>query len=99
MERTAAAMGGQAQGPVQGYMSPKTKVYLVCVPLRSISVNPQTNSLIQSDVSDHLETALSSLDQFATMTDNLIDFVFNVRLRRALGVKLLMQSPDERQCH
>jgi hypothetical protein len=35
--------------------------------------------LTQSDASDHLEIVLSSLDQFSTMTDNLIDFVFNVR--------------------
>ncbi|KIM32024.1 hypothetical protein M408DRAFT_327383 [Serendipita vermifera MAFF 305830] len=59
LERTAAAMGADYKGPVEGYMSPKTKVYL-------------------SDVSDHLETILSSLDQFATIADNLIDLTFNI---------------------
>lgn len=32
VDRTAAAMGGQVQGSVQGYMTPKTKVYLVSLP-------------------------------------------------------------------
>lgn len=61
LERTAAALAvaGIPQGQVQGYMSPKTKVYL-------------------ADISDHLETITSSLEQFNTMTDNLIDFVFNM---------------------
>ncbi|KAG8841283.1 hypothetical protein FRC20_005118 [Serendipita sp. 405] len=59
-ERTIAActVAGQP-APAQGYMSPKTKVYL-------------------ADIGDHLETIMSSLDQFSTMTDNLIDFVFNM---------------------
>lgn len=29
LERTAAAMGTDSKGPVEGYMSPKTKIYLV----------------------------------------------------------------------
>ncbi|KAG8813777.1 hypothetical protein FRC17_001431 [Serendipita sp. 399] len=59
-ERTIAActVAGQP-APAQGYITPKTKVYL-------------------ADISDHLETIMSSLDQFSTMTDNLIDFVFNM---------------------
>lgn len=29
LERTAACMGAGNEGPVQGFMSPKTKIYLV----------------------------------------------------------------------
>lgn len=29
LERTAAAMGADYKGPVEGFMSPKTKIYLV----------------------------------------------------------------------
>jgi hypothetical protein len=75
-ERTAAALADQTQGPVQGYMSAKSKIYLVGQP--SCTDRQIIHTLIQSDASDHLEVVLSSLDQFSTMTDNLIDFVFNV---------------------
>jgi len=62
LERTAACMGPGNEEPLQGFMSPKTKIYL-------------------ADVSDHLETILSSLDQFATLADNLIDLSFNINAR------------------
>jgi len=31
-----------------------------------------------ADVADHLETVLSSLNQYSTMVDNLVDFAFNM---------------------
>lgn len=76
LERTAACMGTAT--PVQGFISPKTKVYLVGRMFDRVGLFYLT--FTQSDVSDHLESILSSLDQFATMTDGLVDFTFNVSI-------------------
>ncbi|PVF93815.1 hypothetical protein CPB86DRAFT_766960 [Serendipita vermifera] len=40
-------------------------------------MSPKTKVYL-ADVSDHLESIMSSLDQFSTMADNLIDFTFNM---------------------
>ncbi|PPQ78053.1 hypothetical protein CVT25_015598 [Psilocybe cyanescens] len=56
---------------VQGYFSYKAKVYLT---------NFEVVLLMhgQADVSDHMDFALTSLDMFAGISENLINYAFNV---------------------
>lgn len=66
-----------ANQPRVGYMSYRTSIYLVsftCSELRFISHDGR----LQSDIQDHIEFALRSLDMFAGVTAHLIDFSFNV---------------------
>lgn len=67
---------------VEGFMSHKAKIYLVrCV----YWIIPSAGVLIcvtffrnKADVHDHMEYILTSLDMFAGISENLINFTFNV---------------------
>ena len=56
-----AALQEKHDGPVVGFMSHRSKIYL-------------------ADVHDHMEYILTSLDMIAGITENLINYTFNVRL-------------------
>lgn len=36
---------------------------------------------MKADVADHIDFALSSLDMFSAIAENLLNYAFNVRLR------------------
>jgi len=61
---------------VVGFMSHKAKIYLVSLILRCFIVRP--SYLWQADVFDHMEYILASLDMFAGVSENLINYTFNV---------------------
>lgn len=62
---------------VEGYFSYKSKVYLVSSrfsDLRSLKLSFD----MQADVYDHIDFALTSLDMFSDISENLINYAFNV---------------------
>ena len=63
---------------VVGFMSHKSKIYLVCVLCVLLVLWLISQNLSQADVFDHMEHILSSLDMFAGIAENLIDYTFNV---------------------
>ena len=82
VERTAACLdlSESADQKVVGYLSPKSKIYLVGPFLHGLSsiLWPDVLSL-QADVYDHMEYAMASLDMYSAMAENLINYTFNVR--------------------
>ena len=62
---------------VEGYMSHKSRIYLVRRLRYSARAHVDRSS--QADVHDHMEQVLTSLDLFAGICSNLIDYTFNVR--------------------
>ncbi|KIK29956.1 hypothetical protein PISMIDRAFT_648208, partial [Pisolithus microcarpus 441] len=71
----ALAEPGDRELPVQGFMSHKAKIYLVEA--------DETYAYLcagreQADVHDHVEYILSTMDTFAGMAENLINYTFNV---------------------
>ena len=60
----------------QGYMSHKARIYLVrpCLICEGCFII----DCYQADVHDHVEYVLSSLDMFSGISDNLIEYTFNV---------------------
>ncbi|KAG6909489.1 hypothetical protein DXG01_017211 [Tephrocybe rancida] len=68
---------------VQGYLTYTAKLYLVSRLLNNALSNPQ------SDVSDHMDFILASLDIFAGLSENLINFAFNsatISIHRTFGL-------------
>ena len=65
---------------VVGYMSHKSKIYLVSTSFRSLLIRQVDAFSPQADVYDHIDYALTSLDMYAAMAENLINFGFNVGL-------------------
>jgi len=81
-ERTAACLDLSESGDqkVVGYLSPKSKIYLVGPFLRGLSSISCLDVLsLQADVYDHMEYAMASLDMYSAMAENLINYTFNVR--------------------
>lgn len=78
VDRTAASLDLSISGDqkVVGYMSHKAKIYLVG-PFSSQSAWLDVLDL-QADVYDHMEYAMSSLDMYSAMAENLINYTFNV---------------------
>lgn len=62
--------------PVQGWMSHKSKIYLVC--LLPLSHTCIWLTVSQADVHDHMDYILTSLDMFTGIADNLVDYTFNM---------------------
>lgn len=60
-----------------GYMSHKSKIYLVSR-LNFVFRRCSNCDSQQADVHDHMEYILASLDMFANIGENLIDYTFNV---------------------
>ncbi len=81
VDRTAACLDlssttvGQK---VPGYMSHKAKIYLVSSSFRLLLSCEVDAFSPQADVHDHIEYALTSLDMYAAMAENLINYTFNV---------------------
>lgn len=69
---------------VVGYMSLKAKIYLVGLVLLSFP-----SHLWQADVFDHMEYILASLDMFSGISENLVNYSFNVRELNILIPRLL----------
>lgn len=59
-------------------MSYKAKTYLVC---NTFEFRPVAHMSHKADVYDHMEFVLTSLDMFAGISENLINYAFNVRTR------------------
>ena len=81
VERTAACLDSSESGDQKavGYLSPKSKIYLVGPFLHGLlsMLWPDVLSL-QADVYDHIEYAMTSLDMYSAMAENLINYSFNV---------------------
>lgn len=79
-DRCAALADASEAGAVvkvEGFMSHKAKIYLVCPALINLDFL-NVHCLWQADVHDHMEYILTSLDMFASISENLINFTFNV---------------------
>jgi hypothetical protein len=63
---------------VRGFMSHKSKIYLVGFLHPSPGHSLTMIFMIQADVYDHIDYILSSLDMFALIAENLIQYTFNV---------------------
>lgn len=49
--------------------------------------------MLQADVHDHMEYILTSMDMFAGVSENLINYTFNVCIALHLFVLLLLTFP------
>lgn len=70
--------GGQV---VMGFMSPKSKIYLVGLHenvVRGLLLICRPSANVKADVLDHVEYILASLEMFESITENLIAYTFNV---------------------
>ncbi|KAI9454908.1 hypothetical protein BJY52DRAFT_1427217 [Lactarius psammicola] len=81
VDRTAACLDLSSTSKDQkvvGYMSHKAKIYLVSSSLRLLLSCEVDAFSPQADVHDHIEYALTSLDMYAAMAENLINYTFNM---------------------
>lgn len=80
VDRTAACLDLTSTGDqkVVGYMSHKAKIYLVSSSFRLLLSRRVNTFSLQADVHDHIEYALTSLDMYSAMAENLINYTFNV---------------------
>lgn len=69
----------KGEAKVKGYFSYKAKVYLVrnLLTRRRIGMTMLT-FVAQADVNDHIDFALTCLDMFSGISENLINYAFNV---------------------
>ena len=80
VERTAACFDASEDQKVVGYLSSKSKIYLVGPFLYGLISMFWLDVLsLQADVHDHMEYAMASLDMYSAMAENLINYTFNVR--------------------
>ncbi len=63
---------------VYGYFSFKAKVYLVSG-LNMESAEIMFNKLFRRTFSDHMDFAITSLEMFSGISENLLNYAFNVR--------------------
>jgi hypothetical protein len=75
---TTTAASGDVK--VVGFMSHKAKIYLVCTLVFSLSSGGDwlLTTTMQADVFDHMEYILTTLDMFAGISENLVNYTFNV---------------------
>lgn len=67
---------GVAKEKIVGYMSSRSKVYLVgAFPFLDVAV---VLMMLKADVYDHMDYILTSLEMFANISENLIEYAFNV---------------------
>lgn len=65
---------------VVGFMSHRAKIYLVSLCNPPFLFPLLTARVPKADVFDHMEYILTSLDMFAGISENLIDYTFNVSI-------------------
>jgi len=97
IERTAACLDlskDDEDHKAVGYMSRKARIYLVS-PFSYVLLWFDVLSS-QTDVHDHIEYAMASLDMYQAMAENLINYTFNVMSRVMILISLVLKDHDFR---
>ena len=83
VDRAAACLDLPESGDqkVVGYMSNRAMIYLVSPFLHGFTASRSPMAYVlflQADVLDHIEYAITSLDMYSAVAENLINYTFNV---------------------